>query len=157
LDQCHRRELGLAVFLPHPEGYIGRARDVTVWLSERSPAWDLRLHNTNLDLPVLLAYLLVREGRGRMRLSTVVRKAGERDKAEHFLRRLIEAGRLPRSTGIEVAAGDFVAAVRASPYADIHLLGIATTVDIPRLEEIRDAAGGACLFLMDSGQESVLA
>jgi len=157
LDHCHRRELGLAVFLPHPEGHLGRGQDVTVWLSERSPAWELKLHNANLDLPVLLAYLLVREGRGRMRLSSVVRSAPERPKAEVFLTHLIEAGRLPKSTGVEVAAGEFIAAVRASPYADMHLFGIATTVDVPRLEAIRDAAGGACLFLMDSGQESVLA
>jgi amino acid transporter len=157
LDHCHRREMGMAVFLPHPEGELGRGVDVTVWLSERSPAWDLRLHNTNLDLPVLLAYLMVRGGRGRMRLSTVVRSADERGKAGVFLQRLIQAGRLPSSTGVDVAAGDFLAAVRASSYADVHMFGIATTVDVPRLEEIRDAAGGACLFLMDSGQESVLA
>ena len=157
LDHCHRREIGLAVFLPHPEGGIGRGRDATVWLSERSPDWELRLHNANLDLPVLLAYLLVRSGRGQMRLSSVVRSAGEKDAAREFLGRLIRAGRLPPSTDVEVAAGDFLAAVRASPYADIHLFGIATTVDVPRLEAIRDAAGGACLFLMDSGQESVLA
>jgi hypothetical protein len=157
LDHCHRREMGMAVFLPHPEGDLGRGRDVTVWLSERSPDWELRLHNTNLDLPVLLAYLLTRQGRGRMRLSTVVRNAGEEGAARGFLKRLSVAGRLPQATDIEVAAGDFIAAVRASPYADIHLFGIATTVDVPRLEEIRDAAGGACIFLLDSGQESVLA
>ena len=126
-------------------------------LSERSPDWELRLHNANLDLPVLLAYLLVRSGRGQMRLSSVVRSAGEKDAAREFLGRLIRVDRLPPSTDVEVAAGDFLAAVRASPYADIHLFGIATTVDVPRLEAIRDAAGGACLFLMDSGQESVLA
>jgi amino acid transporter len=157
LDHCHRREMGMAVFLPHPEGGIGRGRDVVVWISERSPNWELELHNTNLDLPVLLAYLLTRDGGGEMRLSTVVRDSTQVAAGGEFLDRIVDMGRLPPDSSRLILTGGFIEALRDCPYADVHFLGIATTVDLERLIEMRDAAGGACVFLLDSGQESVLA
>ena len=58
---------------------------------------------------------------------------------------------------MHVGDGAFIPAVQASPYADLHLFGLPTTIDGERISEIRDASGGACVFLLDSGQESLLA
>jgi len=157
VDHCIARSVGMGVLAAHPDGALGRARDVTVWLSERSPDWSLEMHNVNLDLPVLAAHLLSRIGGGRLRLATVVRAIEDRADANLFLMRLIDQGRLAQDTEIFVAEGDFVDALRESPYADIHIFGISTVIEKQRLLKLRDACGGACLFLLDSGQESILA
>jgi len=157
VDHCHSRRMGLGLFMPHPDGALGRGKVITVWLSERSPDWALTIHNANLDLPVLFAYLLAREGASRIRLATVVRKVEHRADAFVFLQKLIDQGRLPNDTEAHVGEGEFIHAVQASPYADIHIFGLPTTIDRERIGEIRDASGGACVFLLDSGQESLLA
>ncbi len=157
VDHCHSRRMGLGVFAPHPDGALGRGKVVTVWLSERSPGWALTIHNANLDLPVLFAYLLARKAGSRIRLATVVRTIEDRADAYAFLQKLMEQGRLPGDTEIHVGEGDFIEAVQSSPYADVHLFGLPTAIDKDRVDEIRDASGGACVFLLDSGQESILA
>jgi len=157
VDHCHSRRMGLGIFMPHPDGALGRGKIINVWLSERSPDWALTIHNANLDLPVLFGYLLARQPGARIRLATVVRAIDDRADAYAFLQRLIEQGRLPEDTESHVGEGAFIPAVQASPYADVHLFGLATTIDRERIEEIRDACGGGCVFLLDSGQESLLA
>jgi hypothetical protein len=143
--------------MPHPDGALGRGKIINVWLSERSPDWALTIHNANLDLPVLFGYLLARQPGARIRLATVVRAIEDRADAFAFLQRLIEQGRLPEDTETHVGEGSFIPAVQSSPYGDVHLFGLPTTIDRERIEEIRDASGGACVFLLDSGQESLLA
>ena len=157
VDHCHRRKVGIGLALQHPDGAIGRANQITVWLSERSPDWTLEMHNANLDLPVLVGYLLTKFPGSRLRVATVVRSIEHRAEAYVFLQRLIDMGRLPKQTEPHVGQGQFLPAVQASPYADIHVFGLSTTVDRERLIDIRDAGGGACVFLLDSGQESILA
>ena len=51
-----RRGTGVGILLAHPDGGIGRAKQVSVWLSERSPHWNLEMHNVNP--PVLTGHLL---------------------------------------------------------------------------------------------------
>ena len=157
VDHCEARQMGMGVCLNHPDGAIGRGKLVTVWLSERSPDWALQMHNANLDLPVLVGHLLSIERGCRLRLATVVRSIEDTADANGFLQRLIDQGRLASETEIHVAEGSFLDAVRNSPYADIHIFGLSTTVERKRMFQIRDAGGGACLFLLDSGQESILA
>ena len=147
----------MGVFVPHPEGALGRGVQITVWLSERSPEWQLNMHNANLDLPVLFGHLLGNHAGCSLRLATVVRSIEDRADANRFLQRLVDQGRLGSRTEIFVGEGDFMNVAASSPYADIHLFGLPTTIDRDRLVEIRDACGGACLFLLDSGQESILA
>ena len=157
VDHCHSRRMGLGLFMPHPDGALGRGKIVTIWLSERSPDWALTIHNANLDLPVLFGYLLARHPGSRIRLATVVRQSDDRVDALAFLQKLIDQGRLPVSTEVHVGDGAFMPAVQASPYSDLHLFGLSTTIDRERIAQIHDASGGACVFLLDSGQESLLA
>jgi len=155
IDRCKERKLGVVVFLPHPDGGLGNGREIATWLSDRSPEWQLKLHNANLDLVALAAYLLSRNG-GRLRMSTVVRDSHQRDAAKLWLQRLVEMGRLGAATSTEVFDGDFISAISSSAEADVHVLGLSQIIEVQRLQEIRDAAGGACVFLLDSGYESVL-
>jgi len=157
LTHCRDLSVGLALWLPHPDGRLGAKRRVDVWLSDRSPDWTLQLHVTNLDLPVLVGLLLAEAWGATLRLRTVVRDPTQAESGRAFLKELIDQARLPPDTEVLVGTGNFVAALGAEPRADLHLLGIPPVVSAERLDELRDAAGASCLWLMDSGRESALA
>ncbi|MCA9494208.1 MAG: hypothetical protein KC621_29980, partial [Myxococcales bacterium] len=156
LDLAKQQELGAVLALDDPQRRFGATGTVTVWLSDRSPSWELGLHVTNLDLPVLIAWLLTRRQKGRIRLATVLRDEEQRAAATAFLEDLVELGRLANTT-IHVLSGSIDERLRDAPPSDLHVLGMPETVDLARLLQLRDAAGGPCLFVRDSGHESALA
>ena len=127
-----------------------------MWLSDRHPDWTLDLHVANLDLPVLLAYLLTLPDEGDVRLATVVRDPDTEDAARAFLADVIELGRLPR-TQARVASGPFFDALDRSEPADVHIFGLPEQIDLARLRAIHDHLGSPCWYVQDSGQESALA
>ncbi len=154
---CKALGLGLMLFVPHPSGGLGNRRRVDVWLSDRAPEWALELHTANLDLPVLLGYLLAGAWDVRIRLVMAVRdEANERD-ARAFMGKVVEGCRLPDDTLIEVLSGGFLERLAERSASDVHLFGLPASIDRARLLEIATAAGGACLFVMDSGRESAFA
>ena len=156
VDRAIQLELGTIVALgltgPLPPGAT-----VAVWLSDRSPDWNLRLHNANMDLPVLLAYLVSQSTGGKLRLVTVVQENSHKPPAEAFLAQLCEMGRLPTNTRIEAVFKPFLDAVAETSGTDLHLFGLARQVQLDRLQAIQRAAHAPCLFTLDSGRESVLA
>jgi amino acid transporter len=153
----HARKWGVGVVLTFgTEPLPDPIRSVAVWLSDRHPDWTLDLHVANLDLPVLLAYLLTLPDEGQVRLATVVRDPGTEDAARRFLSDVIELGRLPR-TEARVTSGPFLDAVTRSEPADLHLFGLPDRIDLSRLQSIHEHLGGPCWFVQDSGQESALA
>jgi len=154
---CLRLGLGLMLFVPHPGGGLGKRRRVDVWLSSRAPDWALEMHTANLDLPVLLGYLFGQAWEVPIRLVMVLRDAGDEREARALLRRVVEACRLPDDTVAEVQDGDFLGRLAEHRATDVHLFGLGPTVERDRLLEIARTAGGACLFLMDSGRESAFA
>lgn len=156
IAHCRRQQVGLALWLHHPDGGLGPPGPVAVWVSDRSPHWKLELRVQNLDLPVLLGYLLARAWTVPMHLYTVVRDQPSVPAAKAFLAGLVDQARLPADTGTHVARGDFLELVGTAP-ATLHLFGMPLSVELARLRRIRDAAGGSCIFLLDSGGESALA
>jgi amino acid transporter len=157
MEHCRSRRLGLGLYFHPPISGGFQPREITVWLSDRSPDWPLRLQMANLDLPVLLALLLTRRG-GRIRLATVVRDPATRQAAERWLRLLVDMGRLPRGTRTTVLEGGIIDALgQPAARADLHLMGLGERVELARLQEFRRTCDAACLFLVDSGQESLLA
>lgn len=154
----HARACGVGVVLAfEDEADRNRTyRQVAVWLSDRSPDWALSLHVANLDLPVLLAYLVTVPTQGATRLVTSLRGDGDRSGAERFLADVIELGRLPRTQGV-VLEGSLFQALGEVPGADLHILGLPQDIDLAALRRIHEAAGAPCWFVQDSGQESALA
>ena len=156
VDHARACHIGVLLAFDDPARPTERVEAVNVWLSDRSPAWQLSLQMTNLDLPVLLAYLLAVPEEAAIRLGTVVRSEASLEDARRFLADVIELGRVPRAEAI-VQHGGFLDALHASPRADVHLLGLPETIDLEALGRIHAAAGAPCWFLQDSGQESALA
>ncbi len=155
----HGRDLaiGTALLLLASDPDRAAPPEIHVWLSDRSPDWEIGLRVVNTDLPVLLAWLLARRRGSRVRLYTAVSDPEQRGQALHFLSSLVDQGRLPSDTGVHASDHAFLDAVREAGPATVHLFGLPETIELDRLGLIRDAASGPCLFLQDSGQESLLA
>ena len=156
-DHGQQMGIGTALLVPGPEGGPRKGAVVDVWLSDRSPDWQLGLTLVNTDLPVLLGWLLTRVNSGTIRLCTSVRDPAEAPKARAFLEDLVDQGRLPPKTSSHVFTTPFLESLAGHEGADIVLLGLPAEIELDRLRAIRDAAGRPCLFLQDSGQESLLA
>lgn len=157
LEHCRRLAVGLALWQPHPEGGMGDRAHIAVWISDRSPDWKLDLHTTSLDLPVLVGLLLAQAWGARLHLRCAVRDPASAEPARAFLLRLVDQARLPKGTQIHVSTSSFEEALAQEPRADLHLLGMPPALAKARLAQLRDCSGGACLWLLDSGQESALA
>lgn len=157
VDACAARRLGLALLLPHPLGGLGPGRSVSVWISPHLAVTGLDLRMVNVDMPVLMAWLLAGARSAPLALCSAVASAEEVPAMEAMLQRLVDGGRLPGDTRTHVVVGGFIQAIKRAAPADVHLFGLAPEVDIDHLDEVRGAAGGHCLFLRDSGQESFLA
>ena len=156
IDHARACKVGVVLAFDDPDARTTSCRSVNVWLSDRSPDWALSLHVANLDLPVLLAYLLTLPVEGETRLITALRDATADADAAGFLGDVVELGRLPRTTPL-VLHGSLFEAMSQAPPADLHLLGLPKDIDLEALQRIRDAAGSPCWFVQDSGQESALA
>jgi amino acid permease len=156
IDHARACKVGIVLAFDDPEVRIDSCRAVNVWLSDRSPDWALSLHVANLDLPVLLAYLVTLPVAGEVRLITALRDQQSMSAAQQFLTDVIELGRLPRTEPV-VRVGSLFDALEDVPPAELHILGLPPKVDLAALQRIRDAAGAPCWFVLDSGQESALA
>ena len=154
---ARRLAVGMALWQPHPTQPTAPARSVDVWLSDRSPDWKLELHVANLDLPVLVGFLLSQAWGAELRLVTAVRDPAQVADARRFLLRLVDLARLPADTQVHVGEGDFLGALARAPAADLHLFGMPPVIAKQRLVDVQEACGGATLWLLDSGRESALA
>lgn len=157
LVHCRRLAVGLALWRPHPDGGMGERRRLVVWISERGPEWRLELRTTNLDLPLLVALLLAEAWGARLELRCALRDPADQAAAADFLDRLADQARLPARTERRVLCQAFDAALAEGPPADLHLFGMPPRLEKARLAEVAQRCDAACLWLLDSGQESALA
>jgi hypothetical protein len=151
-------ELGVGTLLhaPHPAAGLGRRRWLNVWIRDRSPDWRISWDVGNLDLSILAAYKLARNWDARLRLVMVVEDPGEQDAARHFLEDLTSLARIP-DADLVVGAGDFGRWVGRAPQADVSVFGLVRDPDFALMRALVEETGSTCLFVRDSGQESVLA
>lgn len=94
LAHCREVGAGMALWQAHPHGGLGERDVIDVWISDRSPEWALELTMQNLDLPMLLGFLLAEDWGARLRLRMVVRDEADRDRAKRFLLDLLDQARL---------------------------------------------------------------
>jgi hypothetical protein len=158
VDVASRYEMGAALLYRHPEAGLGHERRLNVWVSDRSPDWQLGLRLANLDLSVLLAYQLYKTWPGqRFRLASVVRDAEQVNNGQTFLRGLIDDARLPPDAETWVREGSFMERLKDAPPADLQILGVPQRIDLKFMQEVVGKTRSSCLFVRDSGRESALA
>lgn len=155
---CEVQRRGLAVHAAGEEPWDpARRGEIAVWVSDRSPDWQLGLHLANLDLPMLAGLLLSDYRGGRLNIASAVADPDQVEPARTFLGELVELGRLSKDTGRHAVSRPFMEALGTTVKADICLLGLAAEPQVASLCAMQERANGACLFLKDSGRESVLA
>ncbi len=158
LDHAAENELGVILYMDNPLTALGREQVLNVWLREQSPAWEIGLELSNLDLALLLAYQLARNwNAAQINLITVVKDEEERANGEAFMARLIDLGRMPKQTQAIVAVGALEDFLPLAPQADLNILGLQQTVDVAFMQRMIDETDSTCIFVRDSGLESALA
>lgn len=157
VQRCRRLEIGLAIWCPAAgEDPTQRPGDVAVWLSDRSPDWALKLHTANLDLPILSGWLLSTAWGSKLHLRVVVRDPADAAGGRAFLAQLRDGARL-RDAVLEVREGAFADSLAQATPVGLHVFGAPPEPRLTALTDLATQAGGACLFLLDSGRESALA
>jgi hypothetical protein len=157
VDKTNAYQMGIALLARHPVVALGRERLINVWVSNQGPKWEHDLRESNLDLAILLAYQLAQNWNGRITLCTAVPDEATKAKAETFLTELISLARLPKTTQIIVSQAPFAEALAQTPSADLSILGLSRQPDLAFTWELAQRVNGSCVFVRDSGDESVLA
>lgn len=156
MKESIRLEIGVLLYLSHPVSLLGQRNTINVWVSDRKTKWDLGWDIGNLDLSILVAYKLKMNWGARIRLITVINDPNEADNAKDFLSLLINLARLPE-TLTEVQIGDFNTVIRKAPPADLNIFGMDEDLKFEFVKEISAKTKSTCLFVKDSGHESILA
>ena len=156
IKESIRLEIGILLFSAHPTARLGQRNIINVWVRDRKDNWSLGWDIGNLDLSTLIAYKLKKNWNARIRLITVIDDEKERENASKFLNSLITLARLPQ-TLTEVHVGNFRTVVSKVPSADINIFGMEETLSSEFIKEMTIRTNSSCLFVKDSGHESILA
>lgn len=156
IKECIRLEIGVLLYLSHPMAQLGQRNMINVWVRDRKDNWDLGWDIGNLDLSILVAYKLKKNWDANIRLIIVIDDEREKENAQQFLLTLINLARLPE-TLIEVYVGSFKEIVKTSPTADLNIFGMEGNLRFEFVKEISAKTRSSCLFVKDSGHESILA
>ena len=156
IKESIRLEIGVLLYLSHPTALLGQRNTINVWVSDRQGNWNLGWDIGNLDLSLLVAFKLKMNWDARIRLITVVSDPDEENNAKEFLSTLINLARLP-DTLTEVHVGDFRKVVDNVAPADLNIFGMDENLRFEFVKEISVKTKSSCLFVKDSGHESILA
>ncbi len=151
-----RLEIGVLLFSAHPTARLGQRNIINVWVRDRKDNWSLGWDIGNLDLSTLIAYKLKKNWDAKIRLITVIDDKNEKENATKFLNSLINLARIPQ-TLTEVHVGDFRSIIKQAPSADINIFGMEENLSFEFIKEMTLNTNSSCLFVKDSGHESILA
>jgi len=156
IKESIRLEIGVLLYVAHPTALLGQRNMINVWISDRQDNWDIGWDIGNLDLSLLIAYKLKLNWEAHIRLITVINDPEEEANAREFLQSLINLARLPQ-TLTEVHVGTFKSIVENAPTADLNIFGMEENLSFHFVKEMVNKTNSSCLFIKDSGHESILA
>ncbi len=156
IKESIRLEIGVLLYVAHPTALLGERNIINVWISDRQSNWSIGWDIGNLDLSLLIAYKLKLNWNAKIRLITVINDPKEEQNAREFLNSLINLARLPE-TMTEVHIGTFKQVVDNAPSADLNIFGMEENLSFHFVKEMVFKTNSSCLFVKDSGHESILA
>jgi len=155
INEARMNKMGIQLYIEDPVAQLGRSASVNVWIRERSPEWDLSMDMGNIDLALLSAFKLAKNWGASMRVITVVDDS-EVENAYRYIETLLDLARLSEVTP-HVEVGSFEDALTAAPQADVDFFGLPEDPDLERFRSYVEYTRSACVFVADSGNESILA
>jgi len=156
IPRVHDLSLGVLMYVIHKKARLGQRQWINVWVRDRSPDWEVQWELGNLNLSLLIAYKLKRNWQANIRLITVVDSELEAQKADRFMTTLKDLARLPK-TEVIVGQGSFSDYVGHAPQADLNIFGLTQNPNFDFMGKMVETTSSSCIFVLDSGQESVLA
>jgi len=156
IKESIRLEIGVLLYSSHPTALLGKRNMINVWVSDRTDNWNLGWDIGNLDLSTLIAYKLKKNWEATIRLIIVIHDEKEKENADKFLNSLINLARLPQ-TLTEVHVGNFMDIVGHAPAADLNIFGMDENLKFEFVKSMTMKTESSCLFVKDSGHESILA
>ena len=156
IDISAENRFGITFMAKHAESGLGRGRYVNVWMRDQSPNWKLSFDMANIDLPLLISLMLMKNWRIKLRLICVVDNQKYIDEARTYLSDLLVLARMPKGYRIIVEQSTFDKYLEAAPHADLNIFGLAKKADKDMMENLVQQTDSTCMFVMDSGVESVL-
>jgi len=142
-----REKMGIAVYSEHPEKSLRNRKTLNVWLRRSSP---------NKDLAILMAIQLNRNWQGQLRFITVLADPQDSERTRRVQERLIDRARLPIDTETVILIGEFKSVLESSPEADLNIFGISNELDGDIMHDLAGKVDTSCLFVKDSGDESMV-
>jgi len=156
IKESIRLEIGVLLYVAHPTALLGQRNNINVWISDRQDNWSIGWDIGNLDLSLLIAYKLKLNWNANIRLITVINDPKEEENAREFLHSLINLARLPQ-TLTEVYVGSFQQIIEQAPIADLNIFGMEENLSFTFVKDMTRKTNSSCLFIKDSGHESILA
>lgn len=143
-----REGMGIVVAKMHAEKGLGEKQKINLWLGTKSP---------NRNLSVLMGLQLERNWKGYLNLVHTSEDAEKVGRARKRLRAIASVARLPLDTSITVKVGEFFESIPTGSEADINIFGIPEVLDLDIMRKAAELADTTCLFIRESGEESLVA
>ena len=156
ITAARKLELGVLLYQEDAGAHLGCEQTINVWIRDQGPGWELTMDLGNKDMSLLTAYLLNSAWKGRIRVVCVLDDPESREKAQSYLRQLLDLSRLPE-VEILVVEGPFGEVLERAPEADLNILGLPEEVNLDFVRDCVRSLGTTCVFTRDSGRENVLA
>jgi hypothetical protein len=153
---AREQRIGTIFFAAHSQVQLGQMQTVNVWIRDRSPDWNVERWIGDLDLALLTGHQLTNNWECELRLISGVDNPADVEKAQEFLHELAS---LARFTNVEVYAEShsFPEMLIRAPRADINIFGLGPQFSLEHAPDLVEQLGASCIFISDSGGESVLA
>jgi hypothetical protein len=156
IEISEENKFGVIFMAKHVESGLGRGRYVNVWMRDQSPTWKLSFDMANVDLPLLISLMLMKNWKIKFRLICLVNDPSYIEIARHYLNDLLILARMPKGYNIIVEHSQFDDYMEKAPHADLNIFGLAKKIDKNMMEQLVERTDSTCMFVRDSGNESVL-
>lgn len=147
LSHSIKNGMGTLILRMHPRLSFGMQKTINLWLRDKSPNWHMSM---------LIAFQLVRNWNGTLKLITSTPDKSEKGRLHRFLQGLSDQARLPSTTEFHVLIGDFKESMLNAPAADLNIFGIPEDPDFRFMRRVPEEINSSCLFVKDSGSENAL-
>jgi hypothetical protein len=141
VDKTAAYSMGIVLLYNHPVNGMGREQQINVWVSNQGPDWVLDLHESNMDLAILLAYRLAQNWEGHINLCMAVDDETAVQRAGVYLHDLSTLTRLPLDTEIHVWERPFMDSLSLAPLADLNIFGLSHQPDLAFLPPANRKSG----------------